>query len=532
MNQFDPNNRNQRSGTGFTNLSRIIGANQNNQLASTVGSGVSNQVNQAKTGIQSGISSFDQKANAAKIATDENKTKAQTLINDPTQATDEDAKSFETFRSGRYDGPKELENKQQLTNQANQASTLGSMAGSAEGRQGLLQRFVGGAGYTQGKQRLDSMLLGQGGNAGLKSSYRDARGLNQSLNAATISAEEQAKMIAAQNRGFADQTKNSLATGVNQIFDTGNTKMADWKKSQSDLINGITTAGAFDPNNSNGDVNLTQEQYNTLTDSGLDLSNPYLYNTSLGNVISKSAFNPTLNSALSQQEAARAQALSKLYGKDINEKGTSLLQNIKDPSQFGTLATAKKIDASDALRKQGIDDAQRGILETYFREGYEPYGMKASPAYGYNGPQYGGSAEEFANAVRDGKLNAGESPGGMSNLASSLINDKNAAASGVGDIMNTGGEYSTKGNMERYIDALRGSDKYWTGQGYVPHKSTDTIYDPTLEDVGMMSGIGAGKIADQFGRLRKIINPNASKISNAQIDPVTGKVIQQGPIVG
>jgi hypothetical protein len=216
---FDNNNpqnpnapRRDRVGTGFTNLNRLIGVNQNNRLGSTIGGGINTQAQTARQGVQDASSRFNQDSEAKRLDTDANKQRVQTVLGGVENATDDDVKAFETFRAGRYEGPKQLDNQQQLLNTAQSAETLGNLGTTQGGRQALLQRFVGGAGYNQGKQRLDNLLLGRSAGDNLRNARRETAGLTDTVQNAAGSAVERANYLANQARAFGQDVTNQTTT--------------------------------------------------------------------------------------------------------------------------------------------------------------------------------------------------------------------------------------------------------------------------------------------------------------------------------
>jgi hypothetical protein len=69
-----------RKGTGFTNLSRVMGASKNNKLASTVAGGVTNQVQGLQSGIQESQEKFGQEAEKGRLDTDAAKAQRANVV--------------------------------------------------------------------------------------------------------------------------------------------------------------------------------------------------------------------------------------------------------------------------------------------------------------------------------------------------------------------------------------------------------------------------------------------------------------------
>lgn len=201
-----------RTGSGFTNLQKVIGANRNNQLGSTIQQGIGNQVNQVKAGVNNAQNQFNTQLNNNANTLNSNQQKVNGILANPNNVSDQDAKTFQDFQKGSYTGPQNLQDVDTLRNQATNTQQLGQQIGSSGGRLGLLQRFVGGNQYTQGQQRLDNLLLGQTGANELKQSRRDASGLNQQVDTANTLAQSQADAARHKAQTYGNQANQQLQT--------------------------------------------------------------------------------------------------------------------------------------------------------------------------------------------------------------------------------------------------------------------------------------------------------------------------------
>lgn len=74
---FNPNDK---KGTGFTNINRVLSVNKGNQLGSTVAGGVTKQANNVKTQTQQSQDKFNQDANANRLDSQENTQKRDNVI--------------------------------------------------------------------------------------------------------------------------------------------------------------------------------------------------------------------------------------------------------------------------------------------------------------------------------------------------------------------------------------------------------------------------------------------------------------------
>ncbi len=206
-----------KTGTGFTNIGRIVNANQGNKLGSTISGNIQNQASQVKQGIQGAQSQFQQQAQANRLDSAENQQKVQSVLQDPTKATDQDVQAFSQFRSGQYGGPTGLQNADQLRAQAEAAKAMGQATGSMGGRQALLQRYAGTPQYNAGQQRLDSVLLGQTGANDLRQARRATTGLTGALQSGEQAAAAQAQELQGRAQAFGQDVNAQLESKYNPM---------------------------------------------------------------------------------------------------------------------------------------------------------------------------------------------------------------------------------------------------------------------------------------------------------------------------
>lgn len=282
-----PNNR---KGSGFTNINRVVTANQGNKLGSTVASGVQNQANQVKSQTQNATTNFNTEAQKSRLDTEDaakdrdtvigrftgpdnnNSNTVQTTTAKPFQPTaglavdhsndvintgktsgvsqgqvdpgyyrqvqgpndvnpvvngretsnqlqgptDQELSNFNRYRTGTYEGPNQLQDFQSLAGKAQNTEMLGDLSRSTGGRAELLKRFVGGAGYNQGQQGLDNLLLGQSGNA-LNQTRRATQGLSQDVAGANTQASNLAQEYANRAKIFGQDTVTKLGAARDPI---------------------------------------------------------------------------------------------------------------------------------------------------------------------------------------------------------------------------------------------------------------------------------------------------------------------------
>jgi len=208
-----------RQGTGYTNLNRLTQANANNKLGEKVAGDVSKQI----TGVQSQLGQQQQKFNeeseSNKLDTDANKNQRDATIGRFSSASGsapaegpnkQELDSFGRFRSGQYTGPSGLQDTSSLSSTA---SGLNSQLSdySPSGTQELLKRSVGGNRYSQGQQRLDSLLMDKSKITPLQ---RQGQSLGQDINRANIAATGTAQLYKNQAQQFGNETNDKLNTAL------------------------------------------------------------------------------------------------------------------------------------------------------------------------------------------------------------------------------------------------------------------------------------------------------------------------------
>lgn len=253
------------TGTGFTNLQRVLSANKNNQLGQTVGQGIQSSAQQTQQRLNQAQSNFQSEADKNRLGTEQDKQRVQSVLSDPSKATGEDISAFEKFRGGAYKGPQRIQDEQAITGQAQEAQQLGQLTGSQGGRQALLQRFVGGPQYGVGSQRLDSLLLGR---ENLAPARRETSGLVKQASQTAQNAQNIAQQYTNQAQGFGqDVTKQveGKVTGAETDLDTKFKEAQDTEAKQSQNIAQIREL-LGNPNVSGQTINAALQQ---AIDSGL-----------------------------------------------------------------------------------------------------------------------------------------------------------------------------------------------------------------------------------------------------------------------
>ncbi len=207
-------NFNNKAGSGFVNLQRYLGANQNNRLGQNISSGINTGVSAVRNDVSNAQTKFLQDAEKNKIGNEQDKAQESTIINKAQnlgggQVLDEkDVNDYGRLSGGSYKGPERIDNIGELKNRGQEASQYANAVGSTGGRFGLLQRFIGGQNYNQGQQRLDSMLIGNGND--LRAARRNAVGLNASVGQADAQTQAVGQAAAADTDNFTKSVRERL----------------------------------------------------------------------------------------------------------------------------------------------------------------------------------------------------------------------------------------------------------------------------------------------------------------------------------
>lgn len=274
-----------QTGSGFTNVQNVVKANQQNQLGSTIGSGIQNQAGQVKTGLNQANQQFQQESADQSLGSDQNLQARQDVLNRIAQNQDasqpavnqRDVDFFAKLRSGQYSGPQQLNNVDQLREQANAAQSLGQATGSAAGQQALLQRFVGKGPYTSGQRNLDATILGQTGTGALKQAAQGTYGLGTNVDAANTAAGERfkteqgiAQQTAADTLNQIQNTQNPILSGIDTRVSQAQQAEQQRQQQSNAILDMLNQKGATGTSGKPGTQGLTDNQIvtNALTQAG------------------------------------------------------------------------------------------------------------------------------------------------------------------------------------------------------------------------------------------------------------------------
>lgn len=199
-------------GTGFTQIQRILGANQGagDQMGNIIGSGLTSQAgnlsgqlgqaqNQFRTqfdlGKNKAQSDIDLGKNLVQQTGESNDAYAARVAAANANNTNLDTQGT-TFANAAYSGPSSIAGADRFGSQARNIGQQGSLAGSGAGQSMLLGGMVAKPGtYTRGQNALDQLLLGQSvqGQQALRQAQAQTSGLARNVGTALSSAENLAK---------------------------------------------------------------------------------------------------------------------------------------------------------------------------------------------------------------------------------------------------------------------------------------------------------------------------------------------------
>lgn len=403
------NNPSNPRGSGFTNLSNYLQANQQNRLGSSIGAGITSSANQASQGLQQASQDFQGAAQRGQLATDANRQAREVVLGRlasgaTTPPTDQEVQQFGKYLGGQYAGPTALGNQFNLAQSANKAESLGRGLSTAEGRQGLLQQFVGAPQYTSGQQKLDNLLLGATGGKELAQAKQKTVGLTnavarESQRAASTAAQNQA---AAQK--FGEETKNQINAQKSTISTPLQQQLDAAQKAQQDAMARIQESaktGQFTAQDM-AMLGLTEGQN--------------LYDVNVAQNLNP-VINPTLGGLATDQQKAQLSALAKLSGQDVGQFYQGFDPNAQhvDVNKPVTLRN----DFQDLLKSRGQElSRQADMGQVDLSKSYQQYGNRFDPA----NPEYNWIVDpsQLKNATLGG---AKEQVGAAANKFNTTLNE-------------------------------------------------------------------------------------------------------------
>lgn len=325
----------QQRGSGFTNLSRIMQANQNNRLGSAIQSGITGGAQQVRQQLGDTRNQFQQASDKGNLASDQNQQiragVLQNIANGQTDVSQQQADQFQQFRGGAYTGPTGLDPSKvaQLGGRASELQTQAKNPFS----ENTLQATVGSQSnqpYTRGQIGLDRTLLGTVNPNVLGQTRTAVRGLPQNVQREQNVAQNTGALRQQQSSQFGTDTKNQINKMIGNPYDTT-----------------TGTAGTgIQGNISNNVNNYTQQQSDLYNQeqaalqnknvAGIDqlkgLAGQQYFNLNPNDYLTKNAVPITKETVGSAQQKAQLDALAKLAG-GSNDYLTNVAAQSYDPNK-------------------------------------------------------------------------------------------------------------------------------------------------------------------------------------------------------
>lgn len=359
-----------QQGTGYTNLNRLFEANQNNKLGQKVSGDVSSQIGNVKTQLGQQQTDFSKNAEANRLDSDTNKQQRDAVIGRFADASsgggdlnDKDVEAFSKYRAGQYAGPSGLADTSALSGTATDLTQQTSNF-TPSGTQELLRRSVGGDRYTQGQNRLDSLLLDR---SALTPLQRQASALGQNINKANLAAQGQAQLLRNQAEQFGVETKSSLQNAMTGLDSVAAQQLATAQKAEADRVAKLQAIQKFATDSSSRGATDAAAQFDNLSNvlKGQGISDDEI--TKLlggGNFAQKQS---QYNTALSAAENQRKQSALNHALYSVTSNSSQSLSGIDDsyysevPS--GSYDTWGQPIMTRALNKEKlVSDVQSGKL--------------------------------------------------------------------------------------------------------------------------------------------------------------------------
>jgi hypothetical protein len=303
---------------------------------------------------------------------------------------DKDIQSFSRFRQGQYTGPRGIENKEQLLEQADRGQAIAGSVNTQQGRQGLLQQFSSSPKYTRGSLRTDALLLGQEAPK-LQEAATGLRGVSRNVQTAARSAEEQAKQAELKTQEFGRETENILENRFNQTINPAQQAQKNALDKFGELQNALTAK--LDKSNFNAHINALEKYAQEIrldpkVKNNLIWNYDYLKRTGLtpeqagATLIESMKLNQQglgklqqLGTFMDQGTANKIAALQRLSGKEVQDFGEIGGYMTADTSALGKLIELRQ----NAMGK----NSQADFLNDFYnnRKKYHTNALKGDQFY-------------------------------------------------------------------------------------------------------------------------------------------------------
>lgn len=378
------------SSGSFSNIANYINANKDFNNGNGVGGKINDQFQKQAQDVTNGFNSaqqdFQTKAQAADTPNEQYKNNYNsyiqplTNVNDPNYnasaylSDSNNANNISGMLNASYAGPTSIDNASGYQTQAQNLSQVAQQGNTEAGRFGLLRSMFGGAGYTNGQQKLDNLLLqGTPGQAQqLQGLQNQANSLSNNINQGINGAATQAQNYQNLANTIKTNTANDLSGAVNNYGSTDSNYTGNNNGTSVLYNNYLNTNKTRDQNyqnviNSFGSGNLTADQAQQLgmsADNIAQLNGTYNFGVNPNNYVSEGTSNITQQNAASKQAYDNLAALKNILGDKATGDAATTLSAYSDPTQAGT-ANVGGFNFDQGGYSQAQNQAAQGALHNF-----------------------------------------------------------------------------------------------------------------------------------------------------------------------
>lgn len=351
-------NPNKTLGSGYTNIQKIVQANQGNQLGQTVGQGIQQAGGNVQNQLGQAQNQFQQQTQQNQANTGANQQLVQNVLNNPNQyvsgqVNGNQGNQFSQLISGQYAGPQGLQNAQTLQSRAQNVGQMGQALGTASGRTGLLNQLVGNPQYTQGQQNLDSLLLGQSKDPALAAAKRQALTLGNQVGSAVSGAQAIGQQQANQAQQFGQGIQQQLGGQLSKEEQDLQQNAANLQSKRNAQIT------ALQGQLGQGQVNADMAQQLGIQQGALT------YNVDPSKFMNVNPITATEQNVATPQQVAQIQALQKLAGSNSGQQARDIFGRFGGAqTQAGTYANSTPYTMNAPGYQQAYQSAQQNYNNT------------------------------------------------------------------------------------------------------------------------------------------------------------------------
>lgn len=313
-----------QAGSGFQNLSNLIGANKNAAMGTAMQTGVSNVAKGTQSAIQGAQDETRAKQQAGRV---DKETYGSALSSAIAGGNEGEADRVIGAIKAGPTGPQELQNQPALQSSVQRAQDIGRTSTG-----GLLNRFVAKGPYTVGQRTLDSALLGQNKDAMKQVALgkQQALGTGENLKTAQDVARDQYQQNVAATTAFGEDVKARGSEALKNLQENISAtagQVGHQMKTDLEEVKAAIKSGKM----SSVSPGQIQRVTNFLKSSGIDLTQSVADPRSLVDAL-EYAGGPTNEQVTTDEDVRRA----KIFGK-LKALGQA-------PTELGVVKGSEKVD--------------------------------------------------------------------------------------------------------------------------------------------------------------------------------------------